>query len=48
MGNKLSIFKIKEVKPLASEVRILKKANVEIEEANLEIEDESEGQLGLF
>ena len=48
MGNKLSIFKIKEVKPLASEIRIVKKANIEVEEASVEIEDENEGQLGLF
>ena len=48
MGNKLSIFKIKEVKPLASEIRVVKKTNTEIEEISVEIEDESEGQLGLF
>ena len=48
MGNKLSIFKIKEVKPLVSEVRVIQKANIEVEETNVEIEEESEGQLGLF
>ena len=48
MGNRLSIFKIKEVKPLASEVRVVKKTNTEIEEISVEIEDENEGQLGLF